>query len=80
LDIASEFVCRSAVRVRSSLSTDVPTEAREAVTAARASAVRRAASVDEGEDIVVRGLPWGLLWSVSSSPIYGAVEGRLSVY
>jgi hypothetical protein len=52
LDIASEFVCRSAVRVRSSLSTDVPTEAREAVTAARASAVRRAASVEEGEDIV----------------------------
>jgi hypothetical protein len=48
-------VWRSAVRVRSSLSTDAPTEEREAVTAARASAVRRAASVEVelGEDMVL---------------------------
>jgi hypothetical protein len=52
LDIATLLAWRSAVRVRSSLSTDAPTEAREAVTAARASEVRRAASAEVGEDIV----------------------------
>jgi hypothetical protein len=39
--------------VRSSLSTDAPTDASDAVTAARASAVRRAASVEDGDDMFI---------------------------